>query len=193
MSMPSKQLKPSPHAYKGSALTKQEPVEQKLSRTALLKEANQQVGAALKTMADLMSGDMPVPALAGSYFLMHKEWYPVLKKLEDAAKDALRDAVVAKGPTGKTDAGGDKFEQDMDFGGGKFRVVASQSLPSEPDLKLLCHETGLKESQLTVQVVSQEFSKDKLERLMADGKVTEEQVRAARKPKGKPSVKVEKL
>lgn len=183
-----------PSSYKGSALAKQAPQGNKLSRGAQMKECNELVSAALQKMADLLSEEgMPVPALTGSYYLMHNQWSKVLDKLETAAKDALRDAVVSKGPSGTTESGGQKYEMDLDFGGGKFQVVGTESRASQPDVKLLCAETGLKESQLTVQVVSHEFSKDKLETLMAAGKVTQEQVDKCRPVKGKVAIKVVKL
>lgn len=181
-----------PAAYAGKALVKQDPQGKPLTVAGQMRAANEGISLALKRMADLMSGDMPLPALTGAYFLMRREWNPVLKRLDDAANKALKAEVTEKGELSRGDGGGEVHTMDVDFSGAKFRCVASQALATTPDVKELCALAGLKESQLTVQVISHEFSQDKLDKLMAEGRVTQEQIDKCRKARSV-SLKVEKL
>lgn len=181
-----------PAQYKGNALAKQEPGAKPATITGRMREANVAITAALKGMADLMSDDMPVPALTGAYFLMRKEWNPILKRLDEAANKALKETVTAEGKPSKSEGGGEVHTMDVDFSGAKFRCVATQSLSTVPDTKALAVETGLKESAFLVEQVSYVYSQDKIDKLLAEGKIKQEQIDKCRKAKSV-SLKVEKL
>lgn len=203
--------------YEGGALVKQSPAsESRLSRAKEVAAAIDAGNTAVKKIAALLSKDLPFNALTQAYHYVNYDLLKTVdgmkKSVNDFIKDWVEEEVAKDGGgvliAGKTESGGPKYTTDVDYGPNKFRINASKNLSSLPDLKLLAQlvlkrrkerkpDREVSEAQcfndITDEVVSREFSGDKVRKLIDKGVITQKDVDSCRVEAKNFSLKVDKL
>lgn len=136
------------------------------------------LGAAMKAvndgftqMAELLSRDITPGALAAAYNIIDKDW----KKVIEFQREAVRDALLQLA---------EKGTDQIPYNGKHYTLKVSKSKSKLPQLAPLCAKTGLTQEQLGIATVTYEADPTKLEVLVAEGKLTREDIEAARKELG---------
>ncbi len=140
------------------------------SNTAMIRAAVTSVEAAFKAIGYVLANNPSDGLAAECYAIINERWMKPIDELRKATRDFLVDKVRSTTPN---------LQLEVSRGVERFRIKVVSPKSSKPDagkVLNLCEEKGIAPEQLCDQVIDHVPSMDKIEKALADGLVTEEEI-----------------